>query len=258
MPTLRAAAILAIFLVVTLVLIPFQWLLLTLKLPARRTFPHRYHRFVARLFGIHIRVKGTPPSKATLLVANHSSWLDIVIFSAAAPLSFIAKSEVNSWPFFGTLARLQRTVFVTRTRRTETGMARAAIAQRLAEGDVLVLFPEGTSNDGNAVLPFKSALLSAADTLLADGTKVPVQPVSTAYVARQGIPMGRENRPLYAWYGDMELVPHLWEALKAGPLDVIVQFHPPLPAMDRKELAKIAWETVRKGQASALAGNSPI
>ena len=258
MPTIRAAAILAIFLVVTLVLIPWQWLLLTLNLPARRTFRHRYHRFVARLFGIHIRVKGTPPSKATLLLANHSSWLDIVIFSAAAPLSFIAKSEVNNWPFFGTLARLQRTVFVTRARRSETGVARDAIAQRLAQGDVLVLFPEGTSNDGNTVLPFKSALLSAADTVLADGTKVPVQPVSTAYVARQGIPMGRENRPLYAWYGDMELVPHLWEALKAGPLDVIVQFHPPLPAMDRKELAKIAWETVRKGQAAALAGISTI
>ena len=162
----------------------------------------------------------------------------------------------------------------TRARRSETGAARDAIAQRLAEGDVLVLFPEGTSNDGNSVLPFKSALLAAADTVLADGPPVPVQPVSTAYVARQGIPMGRENRPLYAWYGDMELVPHLWEALKAGPLDVVVQFHAPLPAMDRKELAKIAWETVRKGQAAggcrwrrprcrhlppaALAGQKPV
>ena len=255
MPTFRAAVILAVFLVVTLILIPWQWPLLTLGLPARRTFPHRYHRFVARLFGIHIRVQGTPPKKATLLLANHSSWLDIVIFSAVAPLCFVAKSEVGNWPFFGTLARLQRTVFVTRARRSETGMARDAIAQRLAQGDVLVLFPEGTSNDGNAVLPFRSALLGAAETVLEDGTRVPVQPVSTAYVARQGIPMGRENRPLYAWYGDMELVPHLWEALKAGPLDVIVQFHEPLGPMDRKELARLAWDTVRKGQAAALAGN---
>ena len=81
------------------------------------------------------------------------------------------------------------------------------------------------------------------------------KPVSTAYVAREGIPMGRENRPLYAWYGDMELVPHLWEALKAGPLDVVVQFHAPLPAMERKELARSAWDMVRRGQAAALAGN---
>jgi lyso-ornithine lipid O-acyltransferase len=254
MPTLRAAVILAAFLAITLILIPFQWLLVTLRLPLRRTFPHRYHRMVAHLFGIRVRVVGTPPKSATLILANHSSWLDIVTFSAVAPLSFIAKSEVNDWPFFGTLARLQRTVFVTRARRSETGEARDAIAERLREGDVLVLFPEGTSSDGNSVLPFKSALLGAAETALADGGRVPVQPVSSAYVAREGVPMGRENRPLYAWYGDMELVPHLWEALKAGPLDVVMQFHEPLPPLDRKELARLAWETVRKGQSQALAG----
>jgi lyso-ornithine lipid O-acyltransferase len=255
MEKLRAAVILTVFLFTTLLLIPWQWLLLKLGHPARRTFPHRYHRFVARLFGIRIRVHGSPPARATLLLANHSSWLDIVIFSAVAPLSFIAKSEVGTWPFFGTLARLQRTVFVTRARRSETAAARNAIAERLQAGDVLVLFPEGTSNDGNSVLPFKSALLAAAEVLLKDGKLVPVQPVSTAYIARQGIPMGRENRPLYAWYGDMELVPHLWEALVAGPLDVVVQFHEPLPAMDRKQLAHLAWDTVRKGQAAALAGH---
>jgi len=254
MPRIRAGVILAIFLIVTFILIPVQWLLLALRLPAQRTFPWRYHRFVARLFGIHIRVLGSPPRGPALLLANHSSWLDIVIFSAVTPLSFVAKTEVGTWPFFGSLARLQRTVFVTRTRRSETGQARDAIARRLGEGDVLVLFPEGTSNDGNGVLPFKSALLAAADSAV--GGRVPVQPVSTAYVARHGIPMGRENRPLYAWYGDMELVPHLWEALVAGPLDVVVQFHPVLPPLDRKELAKTAWETVQNGQASALAGLS--
>jgi len=254
MPTVRAIFVLTVFLAVTFLLIPLQWLFVTFALPARRSFPHRYHRFVAYLFGIKIRVVGTPPNSAALLLANHTSWLDIVIFSAVAPLSFIAKSEVNAWPFFGTLARLQRTVFVTRSRRSETGQARDAIAERLAEGDVLVLFPEGTSDDGNSVLPFKSALLSAADAALHQGRQVTVQPVSTAYVAREGIPMGRENRPLYAWYGDMELVPHLWEALEAGPLDVVVQFHPPLQAMDRKELARVAWDRVRKGQAAALAG----
>src|SRR6185437_2920010 len=156
MPTIRAAFVLTVFLSVTLLLIPVQSLLLALRLPARRTFPHRYHRFVAYLFGIRIRVEGEPPAGPALLLANHTSWLDIVIFSAAAPLSFIAKSEVSAWPFFGTLARLQRTVFVTRARRSETGQARDAIAERLAEGDVLVLFPEGTSDDGNSVLPFKS------------------------------------------------------------------------------------------------------
>jgi len=249
MPTLRASVILAIFLIVTLILIPVQWLGVTLGLPYRRDFPHAYHRFVARLFGIRIRVVGNPVrGRGVLLLANHTGWLDIVIFSAVMPLAFVAKSEVARWPFFGTLARLQRTIFVERARRSETGVTRDVIRERLLAGDTLVLFPEGTSGDGNRVLPFKSALLGAS------GEDVTVQPVSTAYTGIHGIPMGRENRPLFAWYGDMELVPHLWEALKAGPLDVVVEFHPPLTVADRKELACAAEALVREGHVRALAG----
>jgi 1-acyl-sn-glycerol-3-phosphate acyltransferase len=122
----------------------------------------------------------------------------------------------------------------------------------------LLLFPEGTSHNGNTVLPFKSALLGAAEAVLANGQHVKVQPVSTAFVGLHGLPMGRETRPLFAWYGDMEMMPHLWEALMAGPLDVVVQFHPPfsLDLMDRKTLAKKAQEVVRAGQAEALAGRT--
>ena len=86
-----------------------------------------------------------------------------------------------------------------------------------------------------------------------------VQPVSTAYVGLHGMPMGRENRPLFAWYGDMELVPHLWEALKTGPIDVVVEFHPPMDVDHvggRKALAARAEAIVRRGQMRALAGLS--
>jgi 1-acyl-sn-glycerol-3-phosphate acyltransferase len=256
MQVLRAGAVLAVFLIVTFILIPLQWLFLKFGLPARRSFPHAYHKFVARLFGIRIQVLGKPVAdQGVLLLANHTGWMDIVIFSAVMPLSFVAKSEVNSWPFFGTLARLQRTVFVARQRRSQTAETRDELQARLIAGDALVLFPEGTSSDGNRVLPFKSALLGAAEAQI-QGRHVLVQPVSTAYTAIHGIPMGRENRPFFAWYGDMELVPHLWEALKAGPLDVVIEFHPPisLDAMDRKQLAKAAEMTVRAGQIRGLAG----
>ena len=259
MSRLRAALIIAAFLAVTLVGMPVQWLLLKLRSPAARTFPHRYHRLVAALFGMHIKVVGTPVTgEGVLMVANHTSWADIVIFSAVAPISFVAKSEVASWPFFGTLARLQRTVFVERQRRSATGETRDAIRDRLLQGDALVLFPEGTSHTGNAVLPFKSALLGAAEAVLANGRHVKVQPVSTAFTGLHGLPMGRENRPLFAWYGDMEMMPHLWGALLAGPLDVVVQFHEPfsLDMMDRKTLAARAQEIVQSGQADALAGRT--
>ncbi|HJS46022.1 MAG TPA: lysophospholipid acyltransferase family protein [Rhizomicrobium sp.] len=257
MSRLRAALIIAAFLAVTLVGMPVQWLLLKLRSPAARSFPHHYHRLVAALFGMHIKVAGTPVTgEGVLMVANHTSWADIIIFSAVAPISFVAKSEVANWPFFGTLARLQRTVFVERQRRSTTGETRDAIRDRLLAGDALVLFPEGTSHTGNAVLPFKSALLGAVEAVLADGRHVKVQPVSTAFTGLHGLPMGRENRPLFAWYGDMELMPHLWEALLAGPLDVVVQFHEPfsLDMMDRKALAARAQEIVQSGQAQALAG----
>ena len=121
-----------------------------------------------------------------------------------------------------------------------------------------MLFPEGTSHTGNTVLPFKSALLGAAEARLANGHYVKVQPVSAAFTGLHGLPMGRENRPYFAWYGDMEMLPHLWEALLAGPLDVVVQFHEPfsLDMMDRKELARRAEDVVRAGQAHAIAGRS--
>ncbi|MEJ1967917.1 MAG: lysophospholipid acyltransferase family protein [Rhizomicrobium sp.] len=262
MQTLRAYGIVAVFLTVTLLGIPYQSAALRFGWKSGKSFPNRYHRFMARLFGIGITVIGKPPKdEGVLIVANHTSWLDIIIFSAIGEVSFIAKSEVATWPLFSTLARLQRTVFVERTRRQATGDARDQIRDRLLAGDTLVLFPEGTSGDGNGVLPFKSALMGAAEARVDDGKggtrAVRVQPVSTAYVGLYGIPMGRENRPLFAWYGDMELVPHLWEAVLTGPIDVIVEFHPPLSvdeAGGRKALAAAAEATVRRGQARALAG----
>src|SRR4051812_9213059 len=259
MARLRAVLIIAAFLAVTLLGMPLQWLLLKLHARAARVFPHRYHRLVAALFGMHIQVIGKPVTgEGVLMVANHTSWADIVIFSAVTPLSFVAKTEVASWPLFGTLARLQRTVFIERQRRSTTGDARDEIRDRLLAGDTLLLFPEGTSHDGNRVLPFKSALLGAAEARLANGTHVKVQPVSTAFTGLHGLPMGRENRPSFAWYGEMEMVPHLWEAMLAGPLDVVVQFHEPLSLdrMDRKTLAAHARKIVQSGQALALAGRS--
>ena len=264
MQTLRAWTIIVIFLAVTLAGIPYQSLALRFGWKSRKTFPNSYHRFMARLFGIRIKAIGRPlVGEGVLIVANHTSWLDIIVFSAVGQLSFIAKSEVASWPLFSTLARLQETVFVERSRRQATGQARDLIRERLLGGDTLVLFPEGTSNDGNAVLPFKSALMGAVESRVDDGKggkrAVRVQPVSTAYVSLHGMPMGRENRPLFAWYGDMELVPHLWEALKTGPIDVIIEFHPPMDVDQvggRKQLAARVESIVRRGQARALAGLS--
>jgi 1-acyl-sn-glycerol-3-phosphate acyltransferase len=263
MQRLRAFGILLTFVLVTLPGIPWQATAVRFNLPRRKTFPHRYHKFLCKLFGIRVTVIGTPvQDKGVLMIGNHTSYFDILVLSSVAQVSFVAKSEVQTWPFFSTLARLQQTVFVERTRRSQTGEARDQIRDRILAGDALILFPEGTSSDGNCVLPFKSALMGAAEATIGTDAQgnpvyVPVQPVSVAYVGLYGIPMGRENRPLFAWYGDMELVPHLVEAVKTGPIDVVVEFHPPITVDQvggRKKLAGITEAIVRAGQTRALRG----
>ncbi|HEY2034386.1 MAG TPA: lysophospholipid acyltransferase family protein [Rhizomicrobium sp.] len=263
MGSLRAACILGTFLLSSLVVIPYQTFALRFKMLGYKDIPERYQRFLSRLFGIRVTIIGKPvQDRGVLMVSNHTSYLDILALGGIARVSFVAKSEVATWPLFGTFARLQRTVFVERERRSKTGESRDQIRERLLEGDALVLFPEGTSNDGNRVLPFKSALMGAAESQVGTDAQgkpvyVPVQPVSITYVGLHGIPMGRENRPLFAWYGDMELIDHLWEGLKTGPVDVVIQFHEPLMVDQvggRKNLARIVEEKIRQGQALALAG----
>jgi 1-acyl-sn-glycerol-3-phosphate acyltransferase len=254
MKHLRPALILTVFAGLTLPLMPLQQLFVWTWPSMARQFPMHYHRLVLKILGIKMKVEGVPTRHGPALIAsNHVSWLDIVVLSALAPVSFVAKREVNRWPFFGSLARLQRTVFVDRDRRHKTGDGRDEIRKRLDDGDILVLFAEGTSGDGTTVLPFKSSFFSAADRA---GT--PVYPVTLAYSGHWGLPMTRRTRPLYAWYGDMDLGPHLWEALANGPIEVTAVCHPPLPqGVDRKVLAQLAERKVRTGLVHALTG-SPV
>ena len=263
MGRMRATWILTVFFVFTPPLMVFQWLLLRTAPRAAVSFPSFYHRNLCRLLQARIEVRGTPVDDVPCRIAsNHCSWLDITVLSAVRPLSFISKREVGSWPMFGQLARLQRTIFVDRDRRSATAKFKMQIQERLRSGDTLVLFPEGTSTDGNRVLGFKSALMGAADVTYTDrGTgaeaHVPVQPVTVAYTGVHGLPLGRHERPVFTWYGDMDLAPHLWEALKRGPLDVVVEFHPPLTidaAGNRKALAIRCETAVRDGLVSALTG----
>lgn len=254
MTTLRSGVKLAGFIAMTLPGLPVQRALIALSATGARRFPYLYHRAVTRWLDVRINIIGEPvKDRPCLIASNHVSWLDITVLSAVTPLSFIAKKEVNSWPGFGTLARLQRTVFIDRDRRQSTGSSRDEMQERLKAGETLVLFAEGTSSDGQRVLPFKSAYFAAAEI-----PDVVVQPVTLAYRGHWGMPMERRRRPYFAWYGDMEMGPHLWEALGLGPVEVDVICHKPLTLAqcgNRKALARQAEETVRKGLVAALSGS---
>jgi len=190
-----------------------------------------------------------------LFVANHVSYLDIIVLSSILDASFIAKSEVADWPVLGLLARLQRTLFVER-RRPRAANQRDAISERLGVGDSLILFPEGTSNDGQHVLPFKSALFSVAERR-GTGKPLTIQPVSLAYTRLDGIPLHRAFRPHYAWFGDMTLMPHMFQMLGMGRVTVEVIFHDPVigDRFDtRKGLAEFCRRVIVLGVDSALSG----
>lgn len=262
---LRAAVLLAGFIGSAVLLMPFQWVSVKLGLPAAKSIPLFFHRWLCRLVGIRVHVKGVRYDDGPCLMAsNHVSWLDITVLSSVLRCSFVAKKEVGGWPFFGTLARLQQTVFVDRDRRAKVGDQRNEIYARVAKGDRLVLFPEGTSGDGNRVLPFKSALMSVAELGLGDEEEakpIVVQPVSVAYTRLSGLPMTRRYRPFFAWYGDMELFPHLWEAFSLGPIDVVVAFHEPVMLEgrgNRKQLAAYCGACSAEGLVRAVMGRDEV
>jgi lyso-ornithine lipid O-acyltransferase len=258
---LRGAFRLLSYLLLTLSLLPIHLLALTLRArPVVRWLPVIYHRMVCVILGIKVRVNGERSTVTpTLYVCNHVSYLDIEVLGARIPGSFVAKAEVATWPFFSTLAKAQRTIFVDR-RSAKTNNSRDEMLRRLNTGDNLMLFPEGTSSDGTRVLPFRSALFAVAQLRRGDRPIV-VQPVAISYTRLDGIPLGRYWRPLFAWFGDLDLVPHLWQMVCLGETEAVVTFFPPVDIDrigDRKKLAEYCFRQVSSGVQAANSGRPEL
>jgi lyso-ornithine lipid O-acyltransferase len=220
--------------------------------------PVYVYRLFLWLFRIRVTVQGRPPSgRPALVLSNHVSWLDIAVLGSLVPLSFIAKSDVSGWPVIGFYARLQRCIFIDRARKSHTTYVNSQIAHRLAQGDVIVLFPEGTTSDGNRLLPFRSALVGAARAAVQESSLkgIYLQPLAIVYARRNGLPVTRRERPALAWYGDMDLAPHLAALLREGSIDVVVRWCEPIPfdaKSDRKRATAAAETAVRVAIRDAL------
>jgi 1-acyl-sn-glycerol-3-phosphate acyltransferase len=255
---LRALFIGVFFFTVTPLLISIQWLLDKLNLPGWGFISSNYYRVLCALLRIQVHVIGTPVrSRAVLFVSNHVSWVDILVIGSVAPIAFVAKREVASWPLVGITAKMQRTVFVDRTRRHQTGGAVAEIIKRIKSGTSVVLFAEGTSSDGNRVLPFRSALLGAVEDAGGAVDSIVIQPMSVCYTRQHGIPMGRQHRPLVAWYGDLDFMPHIRAFIEQGAVDALVTYGELVPAdrsADRKTITRELEGSVRRLLGTALRG----
>jgi lyso-ornithine lipid O-acyltransferase len=247
-------------LVWTLVAIPIQAVLHQFPGRAKVRFGRFYHATLCRLIGLRVRVIGTlatesggPAGRPVLFLSNHSSWLDILVLGGVLDACFVSKAEVAGWPLINIVAKLGRTVFVSRSRRS-TGREADAMRAHMAAGESLIIFPEGTSNDGTRTLPFRSSLLGAADAARQ------VQPVSLVYDRLGGLPACRRDRPLFAWYGDMDIGSHFWRIARRSGARATILLHEPfapeaLP--NRKALAAEAGRLVAEG-AAALRQNWPV
>lgn len=247
---LKTGTRLTAFLVLTLILGPLQILVIWISPRKWSVIPMLYHRGLLAIVGVKVRVHGDVPPPGSLLASNHVSWLDIVLIGSRFPVSFVAKSEVRTWPVFGQLAMLQKTIFIRRERGRHTLGNRDLMRDRLSAGDRLVLFAEGTTGNGAGAMPFKSALFSSVQCAPEDNSSdntIAVHPTALSYTALDGHVMTQALRDQYAWLGDAALVPHLLFTLATKPLTIDIAFHPALPASvmhDRKQIARAACEKV--------------
>jgi 1-acyl-sn-glycerol-3-phosphate acyltransferase len=169
-----------------------------------------------QILGIELQLRGAPPAAGPmLLVANHISWLDILVMNAARYCRFVSKSDVKHWPLIGTLATGGGTLYIEREKRRDAMRVVHHMAESLRAGDIVAVFPEGTTGDGEALLPFHGNLIQAAIS-----ANAPVQPVALRFVDRA---TGKNSDgPLYL--GDDSLLQSLWRTLAGRPFVAHVRF----------------------------------
>lgn len=216
------------FAALNLILVPPYLLVGLLNARIGRALIRLYCRATCLLLGVEVQRAGEPfRACPTLYVANHVSYLDIIVLGALLDATFIAKMEVASWPLFGQLGRLTGTFFIRRRWR-DALVQRNALAARMRAGESFVLFGEGTSTNGLAVRRFKTSLLSVAEPWILD-RPVAVQAVTLAFLRlRDGTAIGPDNCDHYAWYGDAEFLPHLWSVLRREGLAITVVLDEPM------------------------------
>jgi 1-acyl-sn-glycerol-3-phosphate acyltransferase len=249
---LRVLFFIVVFIPAMLVMIPVQFVITWLGLPGWNVLPKLFHRLGCVFLGLRVKVIGRPATgRPTLLCSNHISWTDVVAVGSVADVTFVGKSEVRDWFFVGFLASLQRTIFVDRSRRSDAGRTSSEMGKRMAGGDAVLLFAEGQSDIGTHVLPFRTALVGAAQHAMieAGAREVLIQPLTIAYTRLQGLPVSRNERSLIAWIKSKSTGENLLEILTGGTKDVTVAFGIPRPLAegdDRKEVTKTAEIEVRR------------
>ncbi len=214
-------------------------------------FPVFFHKMLLWLLSIEVEIirESNRSRQGNLFISNHLSYLDIPILGSKFPLRFVAKSEIESWPLFGFLAKKGRSIFIRRN-KTDSFNQKNKILDVLSSGEKVFIFPEGTTSDGNRVLEFKSSSFSSVEN-----QDFIIQPLVIVYSDLNGIPINRWLRPIIAWYGDMDFKPHLLKLAGLKSIKALVIYLDPIKTKNfenRKDLSNYLENKIRKVYSSAL------
>ncbi len=195
-----------------------------------------FHRWGCHILNIKVHTIGEPSTHRPLMwVSNHFSYLDINVLGSLLPVCFTPKSDLAGWPVIGWFAKMSGCVFIDR-RKTKTKENQQQLIAKMRDGHAISLFPEGTTNDGTKLLPFRSSYFSIADAFVGDASLM-IQPISIRYTHLEGEPLKPQDYHRVGWYGDTEFFPHFWQVLRMRGMSVQVWFHPllnPSEFQDRK------------------------
>ena len=213
--------------------------------------PVIFHKLLIWLLSIQIDLEGEidTSNNSNLYISNHLSYLDIPILGSTFPMRFVAKSEVEVWPLFGFLAKLGKTIFISR-KRTHSLDQKNKIFKSLSSDEKVFIFPEGTTSDGNRVLDFKSSSFSALE-----GQNFSIQPIVIVYSDLNGIPINRWLRPVIAWYGDMDLKPHFLKLASLRSIKVKLIYLDVVNTKNfcnRKDISNYLENKIKKVYSSAI------
>jgi len=250
MGNFRMAGRLGLTLAWTLPAMLVQSVFLLLPGRAKERFARIYWRGVAAILGVKLTIHGElAKDRPVVFVANHCSWIDIVALGSVLPGCFVAKADIAQWPFFNWIAKLGRTVFVSR-QKAGVERERGSLEARLAEGDNIILFPEGTTSDGTRILRFQSSFLAIA----AAPAKPVIQLVTIVYDGLDGLPVRRRDRPVISWYGDMGMVSHYPGIARHRSLHATVILDPAIPpgTFPNRKALSAALEARLANNAAAL------
>ena len=251
MRSLRLFSILLCLSIFIIITIPIQFLLNTFQLKLKNTYPLFFYKVIKSIVGINIDTEGfekiIKKNTGTLYIANHVSWFDILCLGSILNARFIAKKEVASMGVFGFLAKLSNTFFIDNSNKNKIYQYNNFIREKLINGESLILFPEGTTSDGNSIRKFKSSLFECINS---SESLINVQPISICYARKNNIPMGIYSRRFIAWVGETSMVSSMKEFLSSGSITVNLIFHPKVSIKqfnNRKEISLFCEEQILTG-----------